>query len=62
MIFKFLIAAALISALNACEPPDCDRKDCGSCGNSCCNLDFFISEFIKLTKDLNYFQVFNSIC
>lgn len=23
----------------ACQPPDCDRPDCGTCGNACCSLD-----------------------
>lgn len=26
----------------ACQPPDCDRNDCGSCGNACCLVEFDI--------------------
>lgn len=61
MIFKFLIAAILISALNACEPPDCDRKDCGSCGNSCCNLEFLTSDSWNAFKNWIIPQIVLSI-
>lgn len=30
----------VVSVLVACQPPDCDRLDCGSCGNACCNMQY----------------------
>ncbi len=39
----------LLSFINSCEPPDCDRPDCGSCANSCCNLNFYVRKL----KDFN---------
>ncbi|XP_071827736.1 uncharacterized protein [Apostichopus japonicus] len=26
--------------VHACQPPDCERVDCGSCGNACCLTEF----------------------
>ncbi|XP_072026759.1 uncharacterized protein [Amphiura filiformis] len=40
--------SALTFAL-ACQPPDCDRPDCGSCGNACCTLKFTL--FNKSPKE-----------
>jgi len=37
-IVLFLVVYAALAA--ACDPPDCDRKDLGSCGNACCVLAF----------------------
>ncbi|GAB5369989.1 hypothetical protein AAMO2058_001453500 [Amorphochlora amoebiformis] len=34
------LALAVAVACMACVPPDCDRNDCGSCGNACCKLNF----------------------
>jgi hypothetical protein len=31
-LFKSIIVILLASLIHACEPPDCDRPDCGSCG------------------------------
>lgn len=28
----------LFITLNACEPPYCENRDCGTCGNACCKL------------------------
>lgn len=42
--FGFILFVVCIQALNACEPPDCDRLDCGTCGNACCRLDFYLSK------------------
>lgn len=38
----------------ACQPPDCDRNDCGSCGNACCLLEF---EFSSTTPE-NVYNLF----
>ncbi len=34
------------SSCYGCVAPDCDRKDCGTCGNACCKLEL---EFPQLT-------------
>lgn len=33
-----LMWAVLPAVVSACVPPDCDRKDCGTCGVACCAL------------------------
>ncbi|XP_064600882.1 uncharacterized protein LOC135467051 [Liolophura sinensis] len=44
-IFKMkllILSLAVLSCViftKGCEPPDCDRKDCGSCGNACCAIE-----------------------
>lgn len=36
-----LVALALcVAAAAACQPPNCDHVDYGTCGNACCNLTF----------------------
>ncbi|CAF0771630.1 unnamed protein product [Brachionus calyciflorus] len=38
-----ILVLGLISQLShGCEPPDCDRLDCGTCGNACCSLEFLL--------------------
>ena len=42
-----LISALLVLlgiVCKGCEPPDCNRQDCGSCGNACCNMVYFIND------------------
>ncbi|XP_078589020.1 uncharacterized protein LOC144869522 [Branchiostoma floridae x Branchiostoma japonicum] len=37
-----LLCVTLVVAVWGCQPPDCDRKDCGTCGNACCSLSFHL--------------------
>lgn len=41
--------SAIICIVLTCQPPDCDRPDCGSCGNACCMLQFTM--FSQSPKD-----------
>ena len=41
--FYFICVLILLSAtVNACEPPDCDRPDHGTCVMACCKLAFTV--------------------
>lgn len=40
-----LIAVILIKISDSCEPPDCNRLDCGTCGNACCSLEFLLRKY-----------------
>lgn len=32
--------ALLVATAAACQPPDCNRQDCGTCGNACCRVEY----------------------
>ncbi|RNA10892.1 glycosyl hydrolase [Brachionus plicatilis] len=42
LFFIYLIVVISLKLSNSCEPPDCDRLDCGTCGNACCSLEFLL--------------------
>jgi hypothetical protein len=37
--FGVVVLLAALLAVEACQPPDCDHVDCGTCGNACCILN-----------------------
>mmetsp|Transcript_15015 Transcript_15015/g.27027 ORF Transcript_15015/g.27027 Transcript_15015/m.27027 type:complete len:179 (+) Transcript_15015:65-601(+) len=42
---RCLVALVGLSAVcSGCVAPDCDNKDCGSCGNACCRLEFAFAQ------------------
>lgn len=43
--FIYLVVLISLKLSNSCEPPDCDRLDCGTCGNACCTLEFLLRKF-----------------
>lgn len=49
-----LILYALFIVLNiGCQPPDCNRPDCGSCGNACCNMLYYFDVSVdKLLSEM----------
>lgn len=38
--FVLLCVAVCAGVALACQPPDCDTPDCGSCSNACCLIEF----------------------
>ncbi|XP_064382650.1 uncharacterized protein LOC135331434 [Halichondria panicea] len=39
-----VVATLLAVGAYACQPPDCDHPDCGSCANACCSIDFMFEK------------------
>ena len=39
-IMAVALASSALSEVGACDPPDCDRPDMGTCVNACCKLRF----------------------
>nr|XP_054766108.1 uncharacterized protein LOC129273082 [Lytechinus pictus] len=37
--FLFVTLVCGLGLVLSCQPPDCDRPDCGTCGNACCTLE-----------------------
>ena len=33
-MLRLFICVTLISLISCCQPPDCDREDCGACGKA----------------------------
>ncbi|XP_070541547.1 uncharacterized protein [Ptychodera flava] len=44
MFAWLLFPLSLLCLVYACQPPDCDRPDCGTCGNACCTLEFYFEK------------------
>ena len=40
---------SLLCSLLACDPPDCDRADHGTCGNACCKLSIHLNKVVTTT-------------
>ena len=40
---RTILAAAAFTCARACQPPNCDNADHGSCGNACCKLNIIVS-------------------
>lgn len=36
----YCVVLLLVGVISACQPPDCDNPDCGTCSNACCTLEF----------------------
>lgn len=51
-----IVCLALVDLGSQCDPPDCERRDCGTCANACCNLQFFLRNFINLNFDFYFFS------
>ena len=48
-----LVVVACFSGLvYSCVPPDCDRLDCGTCGNACCTYEYYFSKHISYIESL----------
>ena len=43
-----LLAFNLSELTRACDPPDCNRPDCGTCANACCTLEFYFGIVFSL--------------
>ncbi|XP_078588805.1 uncharacterized protein LOC144869408 [Branchiostoma floridae x Branchiostoma japonicum] len=52
-----LLCVTLV-AVWGCQPPDCDRQDCGTCGNACCSLTF---HFDGVTSESAYNKITTSL-
>ena len=54
MSVLFVLYGLLMVLSLGCNPPDCDREDCGSCGNACCNMLYYFD--ISVDKLLSEMQ------
>ncbi len=55
-MLRFMVLCVVISQLvHACEPPDCDRPDCGTCGKYF--LRILIVKHLNLVKIKNFLRL-----
>eukprot|EP00455_Lapot_gusevi_P008141 TRINITY_DN13511_c0_g1_i2.p1 TRINITY_DN13511_c0_g1~~TRINITY_DN13511_c0_g1_i2.p1 ORF type:complete len:191 (+),score=55.23 TRINITY_DN13511_c0_g1_i2:76-573(+) len=47
---RLFLALLIVAVVFACDPPDCKREDCGSCGNACCMVNYEIDLPAKSLK------------
>ncbi len=54
--FILVVLGCYLGLVYCCVPPDCDRLDCGTCGNACCTYEYYFSKNIFNLKFIKKFE------